>query len=86
MPSEPTEPQPCHYEFVWRSVLGCPVCSEHDMGYFITSCIEPEDGSTPYRRQIFYWLQNPKRCHDGVPLKVSTPRSPAFPLRFARAS
>lgn len=52
----------CHYDFTWRSLYGCPVCTERDYSYYYTECKDNK------RRKVYFWNENPRACHDGVAL------------------
>jgi len=64
-----TSPERCKYQFVWRSVYGCPLCSAKHYRSFYGAC---QDG---HRTVSFDWIENPKPCHGGVRLP-QTLRSP----------
>lgn len=59
---EAIEGPPCHYDFYWRSLYGCPLCTEKDYSYYFTECKDNK------RTKKYYWNENPKACHDGVAL------------------
>lgn len=52
----------CHYDFYWRSLYGCPVCTENDYSFYYTECKDNK------RTKVYYWNENPRACHDGVEL------------------
>ena len=57
------ETSKCIYEFSWKSLYGCHICTEDDYTYIITAC------NTQQKRYIQYvWVDNPKTCHGGVSL------------------
>ena len=56
------EGPPCHYELVWESEYGCPLCTAADYAFVYGEC------RNNVRRRMYYWLANPRRCHGGVAL------------------
>ena len=54
------ENPPCNYNFVWRSLYACPLCTEAMYSYFYSPCIA---GS---RQKVYYWLDAPLMCNDGI--------------------
>ncbi|KAJ3452120.1 hypothetical protein M0812_03884 [Anaeramoeba flamelloides] len=61
--SDGVEKDTCTYEFIWKSMYACPLCTESDYDYYYTPCEEDE-----FRYKHYYWLQNPKKCYGGVEL------------------
>ena len=61
-PTRMIETESCGYNVVWKSIYGCPVCSEEDIEYTYTPCVESK------RQKIARWRNNPKRCHGGIEL------------------
>lgn len=60
---------PCRYKFLWRSTYACPLCTPSHYSYYYTECVHGK------QRRVWYWLTNPRRCHDGVQLPPSDERS-----------
>eukprot|EP01125_Pyxidicula_operculata_P010801 TRINITY_DN355_c0_g1_i1.p1 TRINITY_DN355_c0_g1~~TRINITY_DN355_c0_g1_i1.p1 ORF type:complete len:1776 (+),score=386.00 TRINITY_DN355_c0_g1_i1:7643-12970(+) len=55
-------PDVCGYSIKWRSIYGCPLCTENDYHSLKQSC---QGG----QQWISYeWNENPKSCHGGVRL------------------
>jgi len=53
----------CQYNFIWRSLYACPLCTELD------HYVVPGECSNQTRtREIHYVWNAPKMCHDGFPL------------------
>jgi len=52
----------CSYNFEWRSVFACPLCTERHYSSQLTVC---QNGQ---QWRYYYWNVNPKNCHDGVKL------------------
>eukprot|EP01105_Mastigella_eilhardi_P023797 TRINITY_DN6058_c0_g1_i1.p1 TRINITY_DN6058_c0_g1~~TRINITY_DN6058_c0_g1_i1.p1 ORF type:complete len:1614 (-),score=341.66 TRINITY_DN6058_c0_g1_i1:49-4845(-) len=61
-PTKRIEGSPCRYNIVWETEYGCPVCSAEHYSFYMTPC------ENNLRQKIYYWEENPKRCHDGVAL------------------
>lgn len=61
----PVENTPCHYNFEWRSMYACPVCSETDYSFYYTNC-----DASGKRTKVYYW-KDPILCHDGVTLPAA---------------
>lgn len=59
------ESPPCHYNFVWRSLYACPICTTDDYTFYYTLC-----GSNGKRNKIYYW-KDPVLCHDGAKLPAN---------------
>lgn len=55
-------PDVCKYQFVWRSVYGCPICTTEDYEQVIGPCT---NGKQVKR---YVWKTNPKVCSGGVSL------------------
>ena len=56
------EGSPCAYNVEWRSIYGCPICSEEHYEFEYSACFNGK------RTKSAHWLSNPKRCHGGVEL------------------
>jgi len=52
----------CHYNILWESVYGCPLCTEDDYTFVYGEC------KNGFRRMMYQWRTNPRACHDGVQL------------------
>jgi hypothetical protein len=61
------ENMPCNYQFEWRSLYACPICTEKDYSFYYTLC-----GSNGKRNKIYYW-KDPVLCHGGA--KLPAPES-----------
>jgi len=59
------EPTPCVYNLIWKSIYGCPICTNDDYEAVREVCV---DGFQVIRYQ---WKDNPKKCHDGVQLPLN---------------
>eukprot|EP01104_Vermistella_antarctica_P015929 TRINITY_DN5332_c0_g2_i1.p1 TRINITY_DN5332_c0_g2~~TRINITY_DN5332_c0_g2_i1.p1 ORF type:complete len:1839 (+),score=349.04 TRINITY_DN5332_c0_g2_i1:125-5641(+) len=55
------EDSPCHYQFDWYSLYGCPVCTTAHYTSVYTQC----EGKKMKKR--YEWKSNPKDCHGGIP-------------------
>eukprot|EP01130_Rhizamoeba_saxonica_P014248 TRINITY_DN6209_c0_g1_i1.p1 TRINITY_DN6209_c0_g1~~TRINITY_DN6209_c0_g1_i1.p1 ORF type:complete len:1761 (-),score=372.85 TRINITY_DN6209_c0_g1_i1:32-5032(-) len=58
-------PHVCTYNFEWRTLYGCPVCTTDHYKAILAAC---QGGR---QEVIFEWKENPKRCHSGVSLPPS---------------
>lgn len=56
----------CSYSFEWRTLFACPVCTPNDYDFFYTDCVNGK------RDAVYFWKDNPKRCHGGVSLPTTT--------------
>eukprot|EP01092_Planopodium_desertum_P002911 TRINITY_DN1481_c0_g1_i5.p1 TRINITY_DN1481_c0_g1~~TRINITY_DN1481_c0_g1_i5.p1 ORF type:complete len:967 (-),score=188.51 TRINITY_DN1481_c0_g1_i5:66-2966(-) len=52
----------CYYNFIWNSLYACPLCSSRDYTFVFSPCV----GGV--QSKYYYWIDNPKRCHDGAAL------------------
>jgi hypothetical protein len=61
-----TENPRCSYFFEWKSLYACPVCTRNDFDFYYTDCINGR------RDTVYFWKDNPKRCHGGAALPATT--------------
>ena len=59
---EPVEYSPCKYQFKWKSLYACPLCTAQDYTAVYGSC---DNG---YTTVTYVPKTIPNRCHSGVPL------------------
>ena len=61
-PNRTIEGPPCHYDILWESQYGCPLCTAADYTFVYGEC------RNNVRRKMYHWRTNPRACHDGVAL------------------
>merc|ERR1711871_1638002 len=57
----------CTVTYEWRTMYGCPICSDRD---YVASSSECEGG----KQMVTYAWKDARDCHDGVSLPVTTTR------------
>ena len=62
---ETIETAPCYYEFEWRSIFACRLCTMDDYDYVETDCLRGQA-----ERQYFW--KEPRHCYQGVALPATT--------------